>query len=551
MFESIENNHLCLRSNHVNRDFSAVIQRLRSDDSFTDIAIKCGDISIRAHKLVLCSCSAYFDRMFSSSAFVESSKSRIEMNQVKPEILGLIIDFFYSGSLKVASVDVVDLLKAADLLFLHEVKKGCVNFLKRTLSTENCVRIWSLAETYCEQDLADYAKRFLERNFSNVAATKTFIREMTFTAFIVILEAKRLSVKSEDDLLRFILGWYEFDKENRISCLTELFGYLNGPSLSSSMIDNLDDEQVKDALKRGAKSFSGQDRKLAVNKIIIAVASNSKHLEYLDLDYFEEGFNVLTEIPDLRYGFGGCGLAAYGDLVAVTGGVGKKGILKATKRFLTYNLRTNEWQEGPDMLEARKCHASQMIGSSCFVFGGTDERHPVASVECLDLAEEPREWRKVAELPSWHNGPVGALIQEDKFLMISAYGADNDKTYSNVDDEVKDFVLERSSRDHPGVATCGPGEIVIAGGSLGREYLKDTEWLHDDRWEKGQDLQVAREGPALVQVELEDGNKHLLAIGGRGSKGTVELYKAGSWNVVEDLKVQQPNEEYVAVVLNK
>ena len=30
-------------------------------------------------------------------------------------------------------------------------------------------------------------------------------------------------------------------------------------------------------------------------------------------------------------------------------------------RFLTFNVRTNVWSEGPPMLEARKCHGTAVL----------------------------------------------------------------------------------------------------------------------------------------------------------------------------------------------
>ena len=37
----------------------------------------------------------------------------------------------------------------------------------------------------------------------------------------------------------------------------------------------------------------------------------------------------------------------------------------------------------------------------------------------------------------------------------------------------------------------------------------------------------------------------------QAEKGTVEIFKDQAWNIVEDLKVEQENEEYVAIVINK
>ena len=121
-------------------------------------------------------------------------------------------------------------------------------------------------------------------------------------------------------------------------------------------------------------------RARGLNKFIVTIAFDSSSVEYLDLDRVEEGWNVLTQVPNMRYGLSGAGLSSHGDTLLVTGGVGRGGILKAltrwgiatsahTKwtltalatnitmipfRFLTFNVRTNMWTEGPPIATPRK-----------------------------------------------------------------------------------------------------------------------------------------------------------------------------------------------------
>ena len=49
----------------------------------------------------------------------------------------------------------------------------------------------------------------------------------------------------------------------------------------------------------------------------------------------DEGWNILTECPNMRYGLSGAGLVSLGDTLLVTGGVGRAGILKAINRFIS------------------------------------------------------------------------------------------------------------------------------------------------------------------------------------------------------------------------
>jgi hypothetical protein len=46
-------------------------------------------------------------------------------------------------------------------------------------------------------------------------------------------------------------------------------------------------------------------RARGLNKFIVAVGFDSNNVEYLDLDRPDEGWNILTEIPGMRYGLSG------------------------------------------------------------------------------------------------------------------------------------------------------------------------------------------------------------------------------------------------------
>jgi hypothetical protein len=60
----------------------------------------------------------------------------------------------------------------------------------------------------------------------------------------------------------------------------------------------------------------------------------------------------------MRYGLSGASLASFGDKIFIAGGVGAGGVLKAVNRLLVYDIRCNEWNEGPPMKYVSKSHAA-------------------------------------------------------------------------------------------------------------------------------------------------------------------------------------------------
>jgi hypothetical protein len=123
MLESVDKDVLSLRSNHASRDFLHALKKLRDQDLFTDITLEAsttagledamcsvGDVEpnvchVRAHRLVLCACSPYFDSMFAGGG-------------------DFLVDFMYTGALKVNHDNVCDVLQAADLLLMEQESEG-------------------------------------------------------------------------------------------------------------------------------------------------------------------------------------------------------------------------------------------------------------------------------------------------------------------------------------------------------------------------------------------------------------------------------------------
>ena len=128
-FNSVEKT-LILRSNHVSKDFLLKMSKLRENQHFIDITLICGpsveeiEIEIPAHKLILTCCSVYFETMFCGH-FKENDteQSKIFIGGISSKALKDMIQYFYTGILKINQENVMELLQAADILLLEQVNR--------------------------------------------------------------------------------------------------------------------------------------------------------------------------------------------------------------------------------------------------------------------------------------------------------------------------------------------------------------------------------------------------------------------------------------------
>ena len=438
-----------------------------------------------------------------------------------------------------------------------QVKSTVAQFLQKIICSENCVYLSKLGDTYACEELKKSSYRFMKRNFEDVCRTDDFL-ELGLEDVEELVSSQGIYVQSEETVVDAIRLWVGHQDSGRGQHRQRLGSHIQMGNLSDQAVSRLVEEGLvlpthPYVVGRPQNEEVTHSRARGLNKFIVTVAFDSSNVEYLDLDRVEEGWNVLTQVPNMRYGLSGAGLSSYGDTLLITGGVGRGGILKALNRFLTFNVRTNVWSEGPPMVTPRKCHASAVLDNKLYVLGGSDQQLSVLSAEVLDLSlpESQWSWRPLANLPSWHNGSVAPVIGDTLYLPV-AYGMDTDKTFQPSSELWLGWEGEeghaRRSRDRPGVGVLG-NKIYMVGGASTRDLLSTVEvWdVATGRWSEVQPLTHPREGPGVVGY-----GGQLYVIGGRGSNGTVEVYtpETDSWLVLE-LPVGQPEQEYSAVILDR
>ncbi|UYV60569.1 hypothetical protein LAZ67_1001555 [Cordylochernes scorpioides] len=86
---------------------------LLSNEAFVDVTLACEGLSLKAHKMVLASCSPFFQSLFLENV---CKHPIVILNGIKYVDLKSIIDFMYMGEINVAQEQMSSLLKAAETL---------------------------------------------------------------------------------------------------------------------------------------------------------------------------------------------------------------------------------------------------------------------------------------------------------------------------------------------------------------------------------------------------------------------------------------------------
>ncbi|XP_042216122.1 zinc finger protein 263-like isoform X19 [Homarus americanus] len=104
---------LSLSWNNHKATFCHILATLREKERYTDVTLACEGKFYPVHKLVLSTCSEYFEKMFEHTP---CKHPVVVLKDVKPDELEALLSYMYAGVVSVAQNDLARLIKAAELL---------------------------------------------------------------------------------------------------------------------------------------------------------------------------------------------------------------------------------------------------------------------------------------------------------------------------------------------------------------------------------------------------------------------------------------------------
>ena len=122
------------------------------------------------------------------------------------EGLKSVVDFMYTGLLRIEPTTVWDILTTADILLLAETRRVILeSYLIKMVELSNCISCKRVGEMYACQTLVDTANNFIVRNFEQVFRqnSEDFCRQVEkVEELLKWLEEDSLFITSEDFLLK-------------------------------------------------------------------------------------------------------------------------------------------------------------------------------------------------------------------------------------------------------------------------------------------------------------------------------------------------------------
>uniref|UniRef100_A0A3Q3GGT8 Kelch-like family member 29 n=1 Tax=Labrus bergylta TaxID=56723 RepID=A0A3Q3GGT8_9LABR len=409
------------------------LNQQRRAKEFTDLKIIVEGKEFEVHQNVLASCSLYFKDLV--KRFTRSREVlELNMSNISADVLELLLEFVYTGSLVIDSANAKTLLEAANKFQFNTFCKVCISFLEKQLTAANCLGVLAMAEAMSCTELHNMAKAFALQNFPEVAGQEEI-----------------LSVSKEDLLVyETVIKWIKQDPDSRVQNLSELLAVVRLPFIHPSYLLNVVDNEeliksseacrdlVNEAKRYHMLPHARQEMQTprtrprlsaGVVEVIVLVGGrqtigmnqrsltavtcfnpqNSKWYPLASLPFYDRDFFSVISAGDNIYLSGGtesgvmvadvwCYMSlldnwnlvsrmtvarckhnslVYDGKLYTIGGLGVSGNLDHVER---YDTITNQWETVSPLPKPVHSAAATVCGGKVFVFGGVNEAGRSAGV---------------------------------------------------------------------------------------------------------------------------------------------------------------------------
>uniref|UniRef100_A0A182IVR7 Kelch-like protein diablo n=1 Tax=Anopheles atroparvus TaxID=41427 RepID=A0A182IVR7_ANOAO len=553
--ETEDNSYMYFRQEGLFANSFPKMKEIRRMGKLCDVTLKVDSHSFSAHRIVLAATIPYFYAMFTHN-MAESRIKEITMKEIEPLALESLINFAYSGLVKIDTQNVQSLMVGASFLQLNEVRDACAKFLKRKFHPQNVLGIRQFADTLGCSKLIVSADRYIHQHFSKVANGDEFVG-LSYSELIEVISRDELNVKSEECIFEACMRWVKHDQEARCEYLPLILANIRLPLLSPQFLaDNVATEELiktshkcRDLLDEARDFHLMPERRALVSTtrtrprcfdfvvgLIFAVGGLTKNGESVST---VEIYNPTTK--EWSMGEAMTMLRSRVGVAVTNGKLYAFGGFNGTERLSTveiYDPRQHRWSQGMPMQCKRSAVGVAALEDYVYVCGGYDGVTSLSTVE--RYCPRTDSWSTVAPMMKYRSAGGVAAVGTFVYALGGHDGLSIFDTVERYDPFLDTWTKVRSMmnrRCRLGVATLG-NRLYACGGYDGNSFLRSVE-VYDpvkDTWSLIAPMNVKRS-----RVALAANMGKLWAIGGydgESNLSTVEVYdpKTNTWTFVAPMK---------------
>ncbi|KAI3382945.1 hypothetical protein SNEBB_003107 [Seison nebaliae] len=186
------------------------------------LAVEKGSARYAAHKAIIaCHCARFSDRIIKTPA---TTGLEIRLSKATRTGVEALLLYMYTSKLNLTVHNVDDVIIAAKELQIESATKKCVEFIYAEVP-QDAIRVFRhvrTAEMVGDKQLQTELYNFIRENFGSLSETRGFTAECSTKLLLVLLSDDQLVIDSEMSLLRAVLRWVEWSRQERQEFIPEL-----------------------------------------------------------------------------------------------------------------------------------------------------------------------------------------------------------------------------------------------------------------------------------------------------------------------------------------
>jgi kelch-like protein 10 len=401
-----------------------------------------------------------------TTAIHSEEKTDLFLPGVSSEVMNLVLQYIYTGSVEIDNENIWDLLVLADYLCIEELIETCCRFFRDMLNAKNCIGIMCFASKYFRSDLEKEARNFLMHEFVQVSQESDEILELTSDTLQEIIAADELNVRKEEVVWECVLRWVERDEDNRRANIHHLFrrlriGLIDNHYFYTNVITHnyvveneecytitkdmlmlqcgigaVSQESIQKSLPDYARARIPHDILFVIGGWIAGEPTNNIETYDTRLDRWMTIENIDRNLPLTFHG-----MAVIGSSIYILGGFNGLAYLNTCHRF---DAVTKTWSEVAPMYR-RRCYLSVATSDDVvYAMGGYNGHERHKSAERYDY--QTNQWSMIAPMKIRRSDASAAALNGKIYISGGFNGELHVNSSEMYDPEVNQWTLITAMR---------------------------------------------------------------------------------------------------------
>ena len=461
----------------------------REEEMFCDVTLIVQGVCYPAHRNVLAANSEFFKALFANEMREKSDKV-VYMDDFEPKIFEGLLNYMYCGKVPINTNNALDLAIGADFMFLTELRQRACEFLTKSLRSENCLFLLSMAEKYNFREIRDAAQIYILENYVAVSTCREFLN-LTIEQFLAMIPSDEL-VAREEDIFESVVRWTKHSVETRKKHFSALFSHIRLIHLARCFLINEVQEEglvksEENCLQRvnAAKEFFSLPSKAAKNKdklchprtcqtaILLVGGWEENHVVTASTTLFIPSIKQCFMLSPLLMPRKNHGTTVHEGLAYAVGGTSNNS--KTMRSVEMYDPKTNSWSSVMPLHKEVSGVGLAVYRDCLYAVGGHDsEGQPLNTVQCYNPKQNKWEYVALMNASRTRHCVVGATF----LYSFGGYGSEDflplssAEFYDGSSDSWKDMAPMNQRRSDACAVSVGVKLYVIGGEDILESPIK-------------------------------------------------------------------------------